>query len=100
MKFVAMTIFHVPSVTMNGGSFILATRKPLSSPQMPPTARPATIATGVGKPYVTATLPMTTEEMTMMTPIERSMPAVRMTSVWAAPRMPTMAICCRMSVSV
>ncbi len=31
---------------------------------------------------------MTTEEMTMMTPTERSMPAVRMTSVCPTPRMP------------
>ena len=36
----------------------------------------------------------------MMAPTERSMPAVRMTSVCAAPRMPTIATCCRISVSV
>ena len=35
----------------------------------------------------------------MTAPTERSMPAVRMTSVWAAPTMPTMATCCRMRVS-
>ena len=32
---------------------------------------------------------MTTEEITMITPTERSMPAVRMTRVCAMPRMPT-----------
>ena len=36
----------------------------------------------------------------MIAPTERSMPAVRTTSVCAAPRMPTMATCCRISVSV
>ena len=43
---------------------------------------------------------MTTEDSTMMAPTERSMPAVRMTSVWAAPTMPTTATCCKISVSV
>ena len=36
---------------------------------------------------------MTTEEITMMTPTERSMPAVRMTSVCAMPRMPMIVTC-------
>jgi hypothetical protein len=36
----------------------------------------------------------------MIAPTERSMPAVRMTSVCAAPTMPTMATCWMMSVSV
>ena len=35
-----------------------------------------------------------------MAPTERSIPAVRITSVCAAPTMPTIATCCRISVSV
>ncbi len=35
----------------------------------------------------------------MMAPTERSMPAVRITSVCAAATMPVMATCCRISVS-
>ena len=41
-----------------------------------------------GTPSTTASRPITTEEITMMTPTERSMPAVRITSVWAMPSMP------------
>ena len=40
---------------------------------------------------------MTTEESTMMAPTDRSMPAVRMTSVCAMPRMPMIVTCCRIS---
>ena len=43
--------------------------------------------------------PITTDDSTMMAPTDRSMPAVRMTSVCAAPTMPTIATCCRISVS-
>ena len=45
----------------------------------------------------TASWPMTTEHSTMMAPTDRSMPAVRMTSVWAMPMMPMMVTCCRIS---
>jgi len=43
---------------------------------------------------------MMTAENTMVTPIDRSMPAVRITIVCAAASMPTTAICCRFRVSV
>ena len=33
----------------------------------------------------------------MIAPTERSMPAVRMTSVWAMPTMPMIVTCCRTS---
>ena len=42
-------------------------------------------------------LPMTTEQRTMMAPTERSMPAVRMTSVCAMPRSAMIVTCCRIS---
>ena len=42
----------------------------------------------VGTPSKTARRPITTDEITMMTPIDRSMPAVRITSVCPTPRMP------------
>ena len=50
--------------------------------------RPSGKARIVGTPSSTARRPITTEEMTMMTPIDRSMPAVRITRVWPMPRMP------------
>ena len=39
---------------------------------------------------------MTTEEITMMTPTERSMPAVRITRVWPTPTMPMTITCVSM----
>ena len=46
-----------------------------------------------GTPSSTARRPITTEEITMITPTERSMPAVKMTSVCAMPRMPMIVTC-------
>ena len=43
------------------------------------TDRPSGNAIRIGTPSTTASRPITTDEMTMMTPTERSMPAVRMT---------------------
>ena len=40
---------------------------------------------------------MTIEQSTMTAPTERSMPAVRMMSVWASARVPTTATCWVMS---
>ena len=50
MKFVDMITYQVPSVTMNGGSFTLDTRKPLRKPQAPPTRKPMAMAIGAGSP--------------------------------------------------
>ena len=44
---------------------------------------------------VIPTKPMMTEQKTAMAPTDRSIPAVSTTSACAQPRMPTMAICCR-----
>jgi hypothetical protein len=77
---------------MKGGSFITATRKPLIKPQNVPHAMPANDCHGQFRRKAVAegeNWPMTTDESTMMAPTERSMPAVRMTSDWAAARMPT-----------
>ncbi len=81
-------IESVPSVTMKGGIFSRVTSAPLSQPKKAPHSSPSGKATIIGRPSMTPSRPITTEEMTMMTPIERSMPAVRMTSVWPMPRMP------------
>ena len=40
---------------------------------------------------------MTIDDSTMIAPTERSMPAVRMISVWAMPSMPMIVTCCRTS---
>ena len=48
----AKKIDQVPSVTMKGGSLILATSVPLRRPQRPPTTSPIGIATIAGTPSV------------------------------------------------
>ena len=84
---------------MKGGSLTRETSQPLTKPQAPPTAKPHRTATDGGRPYRKVNCPMMTDENTMMAPTERSMPAVRTTRVCAAPTMPTIATCCRISVS-
>ena len=81
-------MLSVPRVTMNGGIFSRVTSAPLRRPKAAPQMRPSGKARIVGTPSSTARRPITTEEMTMMTPIDRSMPAVRITRVWPMPRMP------------
>ena len=81
-------MLSVPSVTMKGGICSRVTSAPLSQPKKSPQRRPSGKAIRTGTPSTTARRPITTDEITMITPTERSMPAVRMTSVCAMPRMP------------
>ncbi len=90
-------MLQVPSVTMNGGSLILVTRKPLTKPQAVPTASPIGNAISTGTPSSTASRPMMTDDSTMIAPTERSTPAVRMTSVCAEPTIAMIVTCCRIS---
>ena len=81
-------MLSVPSVTMNGGIFSRVTSVPLSQPKTAPNQEAERKGEDRRHAVETARRPITTDEMTMMTPTERSMPAVRMTSVWPMPRMP------------
>ena len=90
-------MFSVPSVTMNGGSRTLVTSSPLAAPASAPTPRPSRIASGPGTPESKAVLAITIDENTMMAPQDRSMPAVRMISVWPTASAPTTATCWVMS---
>ena len=63
------------------------------SPQAVPTPNPSSSASSPGTPASAESLAITIEERTMIAPTERSMPAVRMTSVWAMPRVPTTITC-------
>ena len=89
----AKKMFSVPSVTMNGGSRSRVTSAPLSRPQAVPTPKPSSSASRPGSPWSAASLAITIEDRTMIAPTERSMPAVRMTSVWAMPSVPTTITC-------
>ena len=70
---------------------------PLIRPQPMPTARPMTKASSCGTPAATASWPMTTETRIMIAPTDRSMPAVRITSVCATPMMAMIVTCCMIS---
>ena len=92
-NFSAVNTDSVPSVTMNGGSLILATRKPLKAPISVPIAIPAAIAIGSGTPYDTESRPITNVERTKIAPTERSIPAVSIINVCAIATMPITVTC-------
>ena len=89
----AVNTDSVPSVTMKGGSLILATRKPLKAPIKVPIDMPAAIAIGRGIPFDTASLPITNVETTSIAPTDRSIPAVKIIRVCAIATMPIMVTC-------
>ena len=82
-----------PSVTMNGGSLIRVISRPLNAPARPPTTMPMIKDAHPGTPWSNAVLAITIDENTMIAPQERSIPAVRMISVWPIARVPTTAVC-------
>ena len=92
-NFSAVNTDSVPSVTINGGSLILATRKPLKAPISVPIAIPAAIAIGSGTPYDTESRPITNVERTKIAPTERSIPAVSIINVCAIATMPITVTC-------
>ena len=88
-------MFQVPSVTMNGGKRNRATKNPLTAPAAVPAAKPTMTASGPGNPASTAVLPITTDDKTIIAPTDKSMPAVKITSVCAMPKMPMSVTCCK-----
>ena len=93
-------MLYMPSVTMNGGSFQRVMSRPLTAPTRAPTANPARMASRIGAPCSTASLPITMLDSAMIMPQLRSMPAVRMISVWAMAITPTNDACCKISEKV
>ena len=55
--------------------------------------KPSSSASRPGTPASADSLAITIEDRTMIAPTERSMPAVRMISVWAMPSVPTTITC-------
>ena len=62
-------------------------------PQAVPTPKPSSSASRPGTPESADSLAITIDDSTMIAPTERSMPAVRMISVWAMPSVPTTITC-------
>lgn len=60
---------------------------------IPPTTTPMMTAKTTGTPAKTARLPITSELRTRIAPTDRSMPAVRMISVWANATKPVTVTC-------
>ena len=66
-------------------------------PQTTPTPNPSSSASRPGTPWSADSLAITIRESTITAPTDRSMPAVRITSVWAMPSVPTTITCCTIS---
>ena len=79
---------------MNGGNRTFVTRNPLSRPAKAPVTKPSRSAIGPGTPKDDSGLRHQNDDSTITAPTERSMPAVKMISVWPTARAPTTATCC------
>ena len=93
----ANAMFMVPSVTMNDGRRMRVTSRPLTSPNSAVTPMPHPIASTGGMPSVVAKRVITMPPSAISMPHDRSMPPVRITSVWPMAITPTTATCCRIS---
>src|SRR6266496_2475340 len=89
----ASAMFSVPRVTMNGGRLMVVTRPPFSRPKPAQRSRPSRIARNGFSPELTASLVIAMLPSAMTAPLDRSMPAVRMTSVCPMARVPTTMTC-------
>src|SRR3954464_3850292 len=89
----ANAMFSVPRVTMNAGSRAIVTRVPFSAPNAAHTPMPMRIASGHGTPPLTASRVITIVPNAITAPLDRSMPAVRMTTVWPMASVPTSITC-------
>src|SRR3954467_1826624 len=92
---------RVPRVTISGGIFALATRKPLIVPQARPLTSAAAMPTMAvpqpSPPIDSMTLAATTLENTRTDPTDRSMPEVMMTNVMPTPSTAQTATFCEIS---
>src|SRR5829696_294340 len=89
----AEQMLNVPSVTMNGGRLRLTTSPPLTTPTSMQVRTPSRIAISGGTPESTASLVITIEPSAIAVPQDRSMPAVRMISVWPIASVPITITC-------
>ena len=79
-------MLNVPSVTMNGGSRSRDQAAPLTTPNAAHAASPIRIASTGGTLDETASLVITIVPKAITAPFDRSIPAVRMISVWPMAR--------------
>ena len=74
-------MFSVPNVTMNAGSLMALTSRPLTTPNSIVTPTPHAIANGAGTPLSAASFVITTPPSAMTAPQDKSTPAVKTMSV-------------------
>jgi hypothetical protein len=87
-------MLSVPSVTMKAGSRTRVTRPPFRAPKPTQVRIPRAIARRGDRPLLTASFVITTCPSAITVPTERSIPAVRITSVWPIASTPTTITCC------
>ncbi len=78
----------VPMVTMKGGTLVRATRTPLTSPAAMPVRTASRTVSAAGH-WAWPVLDSTVSTIAMIPPTDRSIPPVRMTSIWPRATMPT-----------
>ena len=93
----ANAMLSVPSVTMNAGNPTSVTRPPFSTPKATQVRIPSAIASSGDMPFSMASFVITTCPSAITVPTERSIPAVRITSVWPIASTPTTITCCSTS---
>ena len=87
-------MLSVPSVTIKGGSSSRVTSSPLTSPKRVVAAIPMKIASTGFTPLETANLVIKTEPSAIMSPLDRSMPRVKIINVCPMASVPTTITCC------
>jgi hypothetical protein len=90
-------MFNVPSVTMNEGSRTSVTSPPFRTPKPIQVRTPSSSAGRAGIPLTIASFVITICPSAITVPTERSIPAVRITSVWPIASTPTTITCCSTS---
>ena len=90
----ANAMLSVPSVTMKAGSRTSVTRAPFRAPKATQVRIPREIARSGDMPLLTANFVITTCPSAITVPTERSIPAVRITSVCPIASTPTTITCC------
>ena len=90
-------MLSVPSVTMNAGNRRAVTSPPFRIPKPTHVRIPSAIAGSAGTPFATASFVITIWPSAITVPHERSMPAVRITSVWPIASTPVTITCCSTS---
>ena len=93
-------IIIMPSVAINGGTFMREMTMPLTKPASAPVKSPTMTPTQTGMPMLVTATPVITAASVMTVPTERSMPPVMMTKVTPSASTPLTAVASRMPMTL